>query len=260
MATTEFAPPAELDPPHGGIVLTEEVRPEHKVAWLIQMAIDGTVDIGSNGADGTERVGTGAWMPWNGGDDLRLIRTGHGTADNAAVLDTAFAGRLSHVPRAPCRAVAGVAGLVRPGLDTAPPVQRDEPVSRGVSRASRHPSSPDAATGAAIVLRGAAVWIRQTTRRALRPGKTRVRDPEVSSSVPRLDRARRPRARRCRLANFGNGDRPSDRQIRRTCTGASISPSRSSGRHGVSLVTQLQGGGGRGDDARGTISPLREAE
>jgi hypothetical protein len=89
MATTEFAPPAELDPPHGGIVLTEEVRPEHKVAWLIQMAIDGTVDIGSNGAGGTGPPG----MPWSDGGDLRLIRTGHGTADNAAVLDTAFAGR-----------------------------------------------------------------------------------------------------------------------------------------------------------------------
>ncbi len=93
MATTEFAPPAGLDPPHGGIVLTEEVRPEHKVAWLIQMAIDGTVDIGSNGADGTGSAGMGAGMPWSDGGDLRLVRTGHGTADNAAVLDTAFAGR-----------------------------------------------------------------------------------------------------------------------------------------------------------------------
>jgi hypothetical protein len=91
MATTEFAPPSELDPPHGGIVLTEEVRPEHKVAWLIQMAIDGTVDIGANGAD-AGRTG-GAWTPWTGGDDLRLVRTGHGSPDAAAILDTAFAGR-----------------------------------------------------------------------------------------------------------------------------------------------------------------------
>lgn len=91
MATTEFAPPGELDPPHGGIVLTEEVRPEHKVAWLIQMAIDGTVDIGANGAD-AGRAG-GAWTPWTGGDDLRLVRTGHGSPDAAAILDTAFAGR-----------------------------------------------------------------------------------------------------------------------------------------------------------------------
>jgi hypothetical protein len=86
MATTEFAPPAGLDPPHGGIVLTEDVRPEHKVAWLIQMAIDGTVDIGGNGAGAA-----GPWMP--SGDDLRLVRTGHGTPDAAAILDTAFAGR-----------------------------------------------------------------------------------------------------------------------------------------------------------------------
>jgi hypothetical protein len=91
MATTEFAPPAELDPPHGGIVLREEVRPEHKVAWLIQMAIDGTVDIGANGAD---VVGAGGpWTPSDGGDDLRLVRTGHGTPDAAAILDTAFSGR-----------------------------------------------------------------------------------------------------------------------------------------------------------------------
>jgi hypothetical protein len=91
MATTEFAPPAELDPPHGGIVLTEEVRPEHKVAWLIQMAVDGTVDIGANGAD---VVAAGhPWTPSGGGDDLRLVRTGHGTPDAAAILDTAFAGR-----------------------------------------------------------------------------------------------------------------------------------------------------------------------
>jgi hypothetical protein len=92
MATTEFAPPTELDPPHGGIMLTEEVRPEHKVAWLIQMAIDGTVDIGGNGAEGADGAGTaGPWMP--SGDDLRLVRTGHGTPDAAAILDTAFAGR-----------------------------------------------------------------------------------------------------------------------------------------------------------------------
>ena len=85
-------PPADLDPPHGGIVLTEEVRPEHKVAWLIQMAIDGTVDIGGNGVDGASAAGAaGPWIP--SGDDIRLVRTGHGTPDAAAILDTAFAGR-----------------------------------------------------------------------------------------------------------------------------------------------------------------------
>jgi Predicted membrane protein (DUF2207) C-terminal domain/Predicted membrane protein (DUF2207) N-terminal domain len=93
MATTEFAPPAELDPPHGGIVLTEEVRPEHQVAWLIQRAIDGTVEIGTNGADAEGAGGPRMPILSTGGDDLRLVRTGQGDPDAAAILDTAFAGR-----------------------------------------------------------------------------------------------------------------------------------------------------------------------
>jgi hypothetical protein len=51
MATTEFAPPSGVSPAHGGIVLTEEVRNEHKVAWLIQAAIDGVIDLDDQ--DGT---------------------------------------------------------------------------------------------------------------------------------------------------------------------------------------------------------------
>ena len=45
MATTEFAPPPGVRPEQGGIILTEDVRPEHKVAWLIQAAIDGAIDL-----------------------------------------------------------------------------------------------------------------------------------------------------------------------------------------------------------------------
>jgi len=45
MATIEFAPPDGLTPPQGGVVLREQVRDEHKVAWLIQAAIDGVVDL-----------------------------------------------------------------------------------------------------------------------------------------------------------------------------------------------------------------------
>ena len=51
MATIEFAPPAGLTPAHGGIILREEVRTEHKVAWLIQAAIDGVVELDDR--DGT---------------------------------------------------------------------------------------------------------------------------------------------------------------------------------------------------------------
>jgi Predicted membrane protein (DUF2207) len=45
MATTDFAPPTELAPAQGGLLHAERVRPEHKVAWLIQAAIDGEVDL-----------------------------------------------------------------------------------------------------------------------------------------------------------------------------------------------------------------------
>jgi len=45
MTTIEFAPPSGLSPAHGGIILREEVRSEHKVAWLIQAAIDGVVEL-----------------------------------------------------------------------------------------------------------------------------------------------------------------------------------------------------------------------
>jgi hypothetical protein len=45
MATTEFAPPPGVSPSHGGVVLREEVRQEHKVAWLVQLAIEGVIDI-----------------------------------------------------------------------------------------------------------------------------------------------------------------------------------------------------------------------
>jgi predicted membrane protein DUF2207 len=75
MATTDFAPPEQLTPPQGGIVLAETVRPEHKTAWLIQAAIDGAVD-----------------MQDEGGKKVRLTRTGPGRDDQARILDTAFDG------------------------------------------------------------------------------------------------------------------------------------------------------------------------
>jgi hypothetical protein len=51
MATIEFAPPAGLSAAHGGIILREEVHAEHKVAWLIQAAIDGAIELDDR--DGT---------------------------------------------------------------------------------------------------------------------------------------------------------------------------------------------------------------
>jgi hypothetical protein len=75
MATIEFAPPAGVKPAHGGIVLREEVRPEHKVAWLIQAAIDGAIDL-------TDRDHT-----------TTITRTGPGDQEEEMVLGMAFGGR-----------------------------------------------------------------------------------------------------------------------------------------------------------------------
>ena len=75
LATTEFAPPEGITAPQGGIVLSEAVKPEHKVAWLLEAAIAGAVDL--DDTDG----------------DVRLSRTAPGASDVQDVLDTAFGGR-----------------------------------------------------------------------------------------------------------------------------------------------------------------------
>jgi len=59
MATIEFAPPAELTPAQGGVLLTEQVRPEHKVAWLIQAAVDGAIDLVEEGKNDVKIVKKG---------------------------------------------------------------------------------------------------------------------------------------------------------------------------------------------------------
>ena len=97
-----------------------------------------------------------------------------------------------------------------------------------------------------------------------------------TSSIARNARSATPRFRVLYRAWIEQGDRVLDAVVSPTLataiarqTGkfearelvASVSPSRSSGRHGViSGDTQCGGGGGRGDDVRGTISPLQEAE
>lgn len=75
MATTEFAPPAGLSAPMGGILLAESVKPEHKVAWLIEAAIEGGVELHEQGSV------------------TCLERRAGGAPATAAILDTIFAGR-----------------------------------------------------------------------------------------------------------------------------------------------------------------------
>lgn len=76
MATTEFAPPEGITAAHGGVVLAEAVQPEHRVAWLIEAAIDGAIDLVEED-----------------GKAVRLVRQQGGPSETAAILDTAFAGR-----------------------------------------------------------------------------------------------------------------------------------------------------------------------
>jgi Predicted membrane protein (DUF2207) len=73
MATIEFAPPSGVSPAHGGIVLREGVSDEHKVAWLIQAAIDGVIEL--DDSEGTR---------------LTRLDRGRPNAEEAAVVDRMF--------------------------------------------------------------------------------------------------------------------------------------------------------------------------
>jgi hypothetical protein len=75
LATVEFVPPRELTPAQGGVLLTEAVRPEHKVAWLIGAAVDGHVDL----EDGDGRV--------------TLVRLPRRDGPATYLLDSVFEGR-----------------------------------------------------------------------------------------------------------------------------------------------------------------------
>jgi hypothetical protein len=59
MATTEFAPPADLTPAQGGVLMAERVLAEHKVAWLIEAAIAGDIDLVEEGKKKVRIVKTG---------------------------------------------------------------------------------------------------------------------------------------------------------------------------------------------------------
>lgn len=76
MATTDFAPPEGITAPMGGIILTEGVRPEHKVAWLLEAAIAGEVELIEED-----------------GKDMRLVRKQPGRPETQGILDQSFGGR-----------------------------------------------------------------------------------------------------------------------------------------------------------------------
>jgi hypothetical protein len=82
MATIEFAPPTGVSPSHGGIVLREEVRNEHKVAWLVQAAIDGVIDLDD---------GTGEGARPGAGTTIRRISGAPASAEQQEVFGRMFA-------------------------------------------------------------------------------------------------------------------------------------------------------------------------
>lgn len=77
MATTDFAPPEGITAAQGGIILSESVRAEHKVAWLLDAAIVLAVEL----------------IEVNDGTSVRLVRRSDGPPEIARILDAAFAGR-----------------------------------------------------------------------------------------------------------------------------------------------------------------------
>ena len=75
LATTEFAPPEGISAATGGVVHDEAVSSGHKVAWLLEQAISGTIELDDSGSS------------------MRLTRLAPGDAYAQDVLDTAFGGR-----------------------------------------------------------------------------------------------------------------------------------------------------------------------
>ncbi len=74
MASIEFAPPKELTAWQGGIVNAEEIEDRHKVAWLLEAAIDG-------------------YMTLDDQDGVTLHRVAHAPDDTTALLDIGFEDR-----------------------------------------------------------------------------------------------------------------------------------------------------------------------
>jgi hypothetical protein len=71
-----FVPPDELTPAQGGVLLAEEVRHEHKVAWLIGSAVDGYLDL-----EGDDPLVTLVRLPRRQGAPAYLLDAAFGDRD-----------------------------------------------------------------------------------------------------------------------------------------------------------------------------------
>ena len=75
LASVARTPPPELTPAQGGVLHADEVREQHKVAWLISAAADGQLDLHEERSGG-----------------LTLVRRSGRSATPSAVLDVMFGG------------------------------------------------------------------------------------------------------------------------------------------------------------------------
>ncbi len=76
LATIEFEPPRELSPSKGGVIYDEQVRSQHKVAWLVERANRAEVEL--DVGDATSKLTRGDKWP---------------DPETAATLDAMFGGR-----------------------------------------------------------------------------------------------------------------------------------------------------------------------
>ena len=61
LAMIEFEPPDDLGPARGGVIYDEQVRSQHKVAWLVERANRGEVVLDVGG--GTSKLSRGEEWP-----------------------------------------------------------------------------------------------------------------------------------------------------------------------------------------------------
>lgn len=74
--TTAFAPPKGLAAWQGGVLAVEEAQPHHRIAWLLEAATDGHIDLDDSDADA-----------------MVIHATDHVSDETTGLLDVAFAGR-----------------------------------------------------------------------------------------------------------------------------------------------------------------------
>ncbi len=191
LATIEFAPPRELTPAQGGALLAEQVRDDHKVAWLLHEAVEGYVDITGDPPD------------------LTLVRLEHPAGPATPILDAAFVGRTSvplgkhdaDVAKAWVAIDRGLKGWLKGSELWDPRGDRHRALAIGFGIAVAVLGTLAVMGGAAIAVRQGPAWLVLTAAggavlgfgwaAATRSGELRVRTPIGSGLWLRVESFRR---------------------------------------------------------------------